>query len=172
MPSTFNSGLIVLIPKVDHADSITQFPPIALTNFVFKIINPKILALRLASIAARIISPQQHAFVPGRHISDCILMTSECFNLLDSKCHGGNVAIKVDITKAFDTLSWGFLLHVLHAFGFHQKNLHWVHALLRSAKLSLSINGRSVGYFSCGRGVRQGDLLSPLLFCLAEEVLS
>lgn len=118
LPSSFNSSMIILIPKVDNADSIKQFRPISLANFVFKII-PKILSLRLASIASRIISPQQHAFVPGRNIVDCIITTSECINLLDSKCHGGNVAIKMDVTKAFDTLSWDFLLHVLEAFGFH-----------------------------------------------------
>lgn len=46
------------------------------------------------------------------------MTTSEYINLLDSKCHGGNVAIKLDITKAFDTLSWEFLIHVLEAFWF------------------------------------------------------
>ncbi|KAL6194794.1 hypothetical protein ACLB2K_035870 [Fragaria x ananassa] len=56
LSASFNSGLIILIPKVDHADSIKQFRPIALTNFVFKII-PKILALRLSSIASHIVSP-------------------------------------------------------------------------------------------------------------------
>ncbi|KAL6189460.1 hypothetical protein ACLB2K_040849 [Fragaria x ananassa] len=76
LSASFNSGLIILIPKEEHADSIKQFRPIILTNFVFKIIL-KILALRLSSVATRLISPQQHAFVPGRNISDCILTTSE-----------------------------------------------------------------------------------------------
>lgn len=42
---------------------------------------------------------------------------------------------------------------------------------MNSAKLSISINRKASGFYSCSRGVRQGDLLSPLLFCL-EEVLS
>ncbi|KAL6124854.1 hypothetical protein ACLB2K_077362 [Fragaria x ananassa] len=118
LSSSFNSSIIILFPKVEHADCIKNFRPISLANFIFKII-PKIISLRLTEIASRIISPQQHVFVKGWNISDCIMTTLECFKLLDDKCYGGNVAIKVDITKAFDTLSWDFLAHVLQAFGFH-----------------------------------------------------
>ncbi|XP_024163822.1 uncharacterized protein LOC112170746 [Rosa chinensis] len=99
----FNSNLMVLIPKVQGADSVTQLRHIALANFVFKIIT-KVLADRLSPIASRIIYPLQSAFIKGRSIADPIITTSECINLLDRSCQGGNIAIKFDICKAFDTL--------------------------------------------------------------------
>ncbi|KAL6146659.1 hypothetical protein ACLB2K_057337 [Fragaria x ananassa] len=166
-----NSSFVALIPKVQEADVITQFRPIAMANFSFKIIT-RILADRLAPIASRIILPNQFAFLKGRQISDCIFLTSECINLLDNKCRGGNVAIKFDIAKAFDTLNWDFLRRVLIAFGFHATFVDWISSILASARLSILFNGSPVGFFGCSRGVRQGDPLSPLLFCLAEEVLS
>ncbi|XP_062013933.1 uncharacterized protein LOC133730332 [Rosa rugosa] len=167
----FNSNLMILIPKVPGADSVTQLRPIAMANFVFKLIT-KIIADRLGCIAARIISPNQSAFLKGRTIADPIILTSECINLLDHKCKGGNIAIKFDVQKAFDTLDWRFLIRVLKAFGFSDPFADWIKAILNSAHLSILINGATEGFFSCSRGVRQGDPLSPILFCLAEEVLS
>ncbi|KAM2736700.1 hypothetical protein PS2_024364 [Malus domestica] len=164
-------SFVTLIPKAQDTDSISQFRPIAMTNFMFKVIT-KILADRLAPIAAQIIFPNQFAFLKGRHISDCIHLASECINLLDNICDGGNVAIKFDLAKAFDTLSWDFLTRVPQAFGFHSSFVQWISFILHSAHLSILFNGSPVGFFSCSRGVRQGDPLSPLLFCIIEEVLS
>ncbi|KAL6220498.1 hypothetical protein ACLB2K_008254 [Fragaria x ananassa] len=114
----FNSNVITLIPKLQEYERVSDYRPIALANFSFKIIT-KILADRLGRVAAKIVSPNQSAFIAGRTILDPITQTSECVNLFNNSCKYGNVAIKFDISKAFDTLDWCFLLRVLEAFGFH-----------------------------------------------------
>jgi hypothetical protein len=75
LPS-FNSNTLVLIPKHDHADSISDYRPIAIANFKFKLIS-KILADRLACVMPAITSVQQRGFIRGRSIKDCICLTSE-----------------------------------------------------------------------------------------------
>lgn len=112
-----NSNNIVLIPKTDNADSIGKYRPISLANYQFKLIT-KILADRLAKIVPKVISINQRGFISGRSITDCICVASEAINLLNRKTFGGNVALKIDTKKAFDTLDWNFLIKVLKSFGF------------------------------------------------------
>lgn len=131
---------IVLIPKVDGANIISQFRPIALGNFLFKII-PKIMVDILGVIASRIISPQQTAFLKGRRIFECIALVSEGFNLLDWKISCSNVGIKVDIAKAFVTLNLNFLFQVLTQFGFSTRFIDLVGTILNFARRSVLING-------------------------------
>jgi hypothetical protein len=119
-----------------------------------------------------LISKEQRRFIHGRQMKDCISVSSEATNLMHKKSFGGNLALKIDIPKAFDTLDLGFLLKVLHAFGFNTTFCNLINTILISKSLSISINGNQEGYFKCNRGVRQDNPLSPLLFSLAEDVLS
>jgi len=99
-----NSNVVSLIPKIQGADSIRDYRSIVAANFKFKIIS-KILVVRLARVATRIISPNQYGFVQGRKNKDCIGIASEAINILSKRVKEGNVAYKVDIHKAFDTLN-------------------------------------------------------------------
>lgn len=150
LPS-LNSNVVVLVPKFPEADTIANYRPIALANFQFKIIT-KVLADRLAQVAPKIISDNQCGFLRERNITDCICITSEAINIPDKKIFGGNLAIKIDIKKAFDTMDWEFLIKTLQTFGFNHTFCMWVKVILESTKLSISVNGHSVGYFNSKGG--------------------
>ncbi|KAK2654657.1 hypothetical protein Ddye_014513 [Dipteronia dyeriana] len=124
-----NSSFIGLFPKQKDSILIAQFRPIVLSNFLFKI-SSKILADRLAQIVARIVFPHQFGCIRDRHI----------VNVLHKKCYGDNLAMKIDIRKAFDTLDWYFLHRVLQAFGFSPVFMDWIDCILRSSRLSVLIN--------------------------------
>jgi len=74
-----------------------------MANFKFKIIS-MVIADGLAQIIPTIISLEQIEFMNGRNINDFLCNSSEAANLLQNKAYGSNRALKIDITKAFDTL--------------------------------------------------------------------
>ena len=78
---SLNSYFIVVLPKIRDSLTVDQFCPIMLDNFLFKV-SSKILANRLAQVAARIVSPQQFGFIRDRHNEDCIALASNYVNVL------------------------------------------------------------------------------------------
>lgn len=110
MPDEWNETTIVLIPKVPNPSQVKYLWPITLCNVLYKLVA-KVLANRLKHIPPEIISPAQSAFVPGRLISDNILIAYKFSHYMRNRRKGnrGFAAIKLDMSKAYDRVEWHFL---------------------------------------------------------------
>jgi hypothetical protein len=127
IPEGWNDTTIVLIPKVTNPEKITQFRPISLCNVVYKVIS-KLLANRLKRILPDIVSPFQSAFVPGRLITDNILVAYESIHSIKKKQgKKGVCAVKLDMHKAYDHVEWIYLKEIMLKMGFSQQ---WVNIIM------------------------------------------
>ncbi|GJT64039.1 integrase, catalytic region, zinc finger, CCHC-type containing protein [Tanacetum coccineum] len=126
----------------------------------------------MKGVLCRIMSQNQRAFIPGRSITDNILLTHKLLKGYGCKHGKQRYAFKIDIMKAYDIVYWDFLKEILKWFGFPLKFVNWVMICVRTAGFSICVNGDSFGYFKGGRGLRQGDHISPYLFTIVMEVLN
>ena len=168
--ASFNTTWVKLIPKKKGILEVSDFRPISLVGSIYKIIA-KILSGRLKSVLPKLIGDSQTAFVSGRQILDGALIANEVVHWLKKRKKQG-VLLKLDFQKAFDTIDWESLILVLEVMGFGSKWRNWIYKCISSASISVIINGSPSKPFKMGRGLRQGDPLSPFLFVIMSEVLN
>ena len=93
---------------------MSDFSPISQCNVIYEVI-PKGPAKRLKPILSVVISDAQSAFMPGRLITDNIIVAFEVLNSLKSRHSGqqGSMAVKLDMSKAYDSVKWCFLERIM-----------------------------------------------------------
>lgn len=162
-----NSANIVLLPKKNGAGDITEFRPIRLIHAIAKIIT-KMPASRLSPHMNNLVSNAQSAFIKKRSIHDNFMYVRN----LASRLHKNKTpSILFSIRKAFDSVRWEYVLDILHQKGFPSRFRDWIVAPLRTSSSRVLLNGVPGSPIIHGRGIREGDPMSPLLFVIAIDLL-
>lgn len=130
---------------------ISDYRPISILNTIPKLIA-KILANRLRQWLPTLTSTSQTAFVKDRHIAETFVATREILKHVHTMRKPA-VFLKVDFTKAFDSIHWQFLLSVMQSMGFPHKWLGWIEHLLYSSSSRIVLNGSQSEYFTHKRGL-------------------
>ncbi|CAL1388052.1 unnamed protein product [Linum trigynum] len=172
LPDKVSESTVVLIPKVDHPEYVTQLRPISLNNVSLKAIT-KAITSRLKLVMRKLISPRQSSFIPGRQTTDNVIVVQEVLHSLGKrKGKKGGMILKIDLEKAYDMLWWDFLRDTLKEAGLPSTWISCIMYCVEQNNMRVLWNGNLSATITPTRGVRQGDPLSPYLFVLCMERLS
>lgn len=147
-----NSSFIALIPKKEGAGNLSQFRPISLIGSLYKLLAT-VLAKRLKKVIGKLIGENQSAFIKNRFILDGVVVLNEAIE--DAKfSKAKRMFFKVDFAKAFDSISWEYLLDVKRKMNFPEKWVKWIFECISTARANVLVNGSPSGEFALERGLR------------------
>jgi exonuclease III len=170
LTDNFLSASIKLIPKKGDVTNLKNWRPISLLSNVYKLIS-RAINFRLNSVVNRICSRAQKGFNDSRFTQECLINVIETIR----HCNNNNISaavVAVDMAKAFDTLSHGYLAQVFKFFNFGPNMQKWLRLLgtKRTACIILDDNSYTRN-FSLSRGSAQGDNISPDTFNFGDQIL-
>ncbi len=168
--TNFTEGWMCPIYKKNDWNRMSNYRPITLLNSEYKLLT-KALSIKLVVFAPELIHKDQAGFIPGRQITNQTKLIRMIIDHADLS-HQNGLIVALDQEKAYDKICHDYLWKVLEAFQIPSPFIATVKSLYEHAQTRVMVNGFLSSPFKVTRGVRQGDLLSCLLFDLAIEPLA
>lgn len=167
IPSRFRDSRTVLIPKSGDLSDPLNYRPISVASVVLRHFH-KILAKRLSSLD--IFDVRQRAFISADGCAKNVAILSALMDDARTKRKEVHI-VSLDVRKAFDTISHDGIYEVLLSSGLPISMVEYIKSLYSASILRIEVDGAFSGPIRPGRGVRQGDPLSPLIFNLIMNVV-
>ena len=165
------SAVLTLLPKPNKDPRyLKNWRPLSVLNTDYKILT-KTLADRLQKVLPSVINNDQVGYIKGRYIGENLRTILDIFEFTATKANPG-IAVFLDFEKAFDTVSWKFMLKALNRFNFGENFIKWVNVIYCEPLCCVTNNGYSSTFFETTRGIRQGCPISALLFIIVAEIMS
>ncbi|XP_062100619.1 uncharacterized protein LOC133806546 [Humulus lupulus] len=146
IPHSLNSTLLSLISKVEHPVNASEFRPIACCNTIYKCIS-KMLCNRLNKVLPALINRNQGAFIKNRLLAHNVLILQDLLKGYNRRNISPRCLMKIDISKAYDSIDWKFLENLLNALCFPKRFIRWIMVCLRGSSYALVLNGSIQGRF-------------------------
>lgn len=171
LPESMKASMTRLIfKKRGDVRDLKNWRSISLLNVDYKICS-KAISLWLSKVLHAIIDPDQTCSIPGRSITSNVVQLRDTLDFIEQTEETG-ILVSLDQEKAFDCVNQVFLMDLLRRFGFGPGFCKWIDTFYAGAYMQIILNGWLTRPILLGRGVRQGDSLSPLLYVVCVEVLA
>ena len=118
-----------------------EYRLIACCTVVYKIIS-KVLNNRMHGVIQSVLCDSQAPFIPGRKISDNIVLAHELVKAYTRKHISPRCMLKIDLQKAYDSMEWTFLEQIMYGLGFPERFVQWVMNCVKTVNYSIVVNGQ------------------------------
>ena len=162
--ATLNGGIVLdsiystftsLIPKIKNPKKVSDFRHFSLCNIFYELIA-KVFVNRLKLVLPHVVSDSQTTFLFSCLITDNVLVAFETLHYLkrESQVKLSYMALKLNMSKAYDRIKWKFLEKIMRHLGFSGKIRTTIMSCIRSVSYVVLLNGESVRHIKPGRALQ------------------